>query len=150
MNTAVMFSSKTVEWATPQGVFDDLDAEFRFTLDACATTENAKCAEWLDSADMWSALAKPWNGRVWCNPPYKRGITELWVKKGYEAATQGALVVMLLPARTDVAWWHDYVLKAAEIRFVRGRLKFGNAKSGAPFPSAVVVFRPQNARGRAN
>lgn len=142
MNTAVMFSSETVEWATPQGVFDELDAEFGFTLDACATAENTKLKQFLPSEGLWSALAMPWDGVVWCNPPYGREIGD-WIAKGHEAAQRGATVVMLLPARTDTRWFHEYVLKADEIRFIKGRLKFGGAENSAPFPSMVVVFKPE-------
>jgi len=133
---AGMYSSKTAEWATPQAFFDKVNAEFRFTLDACATQENAKCKYYFNSTQ--NGLEQKWLGRVWCNPPYGRGIGA-WVKKGYESAQAGALVVMLVPARTDTAWWHDYVMRG-EIRFIRGRLKFGDGKNSAPFPSALVIF----------
>lgn len=137
-----LFSSATCEWATPQELFDALDAEFRFTLDACATPENAKCAAFYTKAD--DGLAQDWRGSVWCNPPYGREIGA-WIRKGYQAAQDGATVVMLIPSRTDTRWWHEYVMKADEIRFLRGRLKFGGAKQDAPFPGAVVVF---DVRGR--
>ena len=137
MNTEVMFSSKTDMWATPQEFFDKLNNEFHFTLDVCATPENAKCDKFYTEQD--DGLSKPWNGTVWCNPPYCRQTGKL-VKKAYEEGKNGTTVVMLLPCRPDVSWFHDYILGIAEIRFVRGRLKFGGSKNSAPFPSMVVVF----------
>lgn len=142
MMTAGMYSSKTPEWATPQKFFDALDAEFHFTLDVCATKENAKCVRYFTSED--DGLKAEW-GNVqhpevcWMNPPYGRGIGA-WVKKAYESATGGVSVICLLPARTDTAWWHDYCAKG-DVRFIRGRLKFGDGKNSAPFPSAVVIFK---------
>jgi phage N-6-adenine-methyltransferase len=139
MDTTVHFSSATDEWATPQDFFDKLMATYRFTLDVCATAENAKCADFYTKED--NGLTKYWMGRCWMNPPYGRDI-KYWVKKAYESARDnGALVVCLLPARTDTAWWHDYVLPYGEVTFIRGRLKFGGAKNSAPFPSAIVVFK---------
>lgn len=135
---SVHFSSKTDEWPTPQDFFDKLDAEFHFELDVCATPENAKCDRYFTKRE--NGLLQKWEGVCWMNPPYGREIGQ-WVKKAYESALEGATVVCLLPARTDTGWWHDYCMKG-EIRFVRGRLKFGNASENAPFPSAVVVFRP--------
>ena len=134
---AVMFSSATDQWETPQAFFDVLDAEFHFEVDVCALPENAKCEAFFTPND--DGLAQEWRGVCWMNPPYGRQIGR-WVKKAYESAKDGATVVCLLPARTDTAWWHDYCAKG-EVRFIRGRLKFGGAKSSAPFPSAVVVFR---------
>jgi len=122
-NMAVHFSSKTDEWATPQDVFDRLDAEFGFELDVCATPENAKCPRYYTKRE--NGLLQKWEGVCWMNPPYGREIGQ-WVKKAYTSALEGATVVCLLPARTDTAWWHDYCMKG-EIRFVRGRLKFGDA-----------------------
>jgi len=137
-NLAVHFSSKTDEWETPQWFFDKLNAEFHFELDVCATPENAKCARYFTPEQ--DGLKQEWRGVCWMNPPYGREIGK-WVKKAYESALEGATVVCLVPARTDTAWWHDYCMQG-EIRFVRGRLKFGNASENAPFPSVVVVFRP--------
>ena len=135
---AVHFSSATDEWPTPQDFFDRLNEEFHFTLDVCATPENAKCPRYFTKRE--NGLLQKWTGICWMNPPYGREIGQ-WVQKAYTSALEGATVVCLLPARTDTAWWHDYCMKG-EIRFVRGRLKFGNASENAPFPSAVVVFRP--------
>lgn len=134
-----MFSSARSDWATPQDLFGELDREFHFTLDACATPENAKCPAFFSPEQ--DALKQPWSGTVFMNPPYGREIST-WVRKAYHEAKKGAKVVCLLPARTDTAWWHEHVMKAADIRFLRGRVKFGGSKNGAPFPSAVVVFRP--------
>lgn len=133
------FSSRTDLWSTPQNVFDELDREFHFTLDVCALAENAKCAAFYSPAD--DGLAQPWTGVCWMNPPYGRAIGN-WIAKAHRAAQAGATVVALIPARTDTTWWHEYVTKAADIRFLRGRIRFGDAKSGAPFPNAVVVFKP--------
>lgn len=138
MNKDLMFSSATDLWATPQSTFDALHAEFCFALDVCANADNAKCAEYFTKED--NGLAQPWIGTCWMNPPYGRGIGA-WIRKAYESAKDGATVVCLIPARTDTAWWHDYCAKG-EVRFIRGRLKFGGHKNAAPFPSAVVVFRP--------
>jgi site-specific DNA-methyltransferase (adenine-specific) len=140
MNTDVMFSSKTDLWATPQDFFDELDKEFSFTLDVCALPENAKCkAYYTPEVD---GLSQPWPGRVWCNPPYGREIGK-WVSKAYLSVFSGTadLVVLLLPARTDTRWFHDYIYQKAEIRFIKGRLKFSGARYNAPFPCMVVVFR---------
>lgn len=134
-----LFTSLSTDWQTPDDFFRGLDAEFHFTLDACATPGTEKVAAYLSSANLLSALAVPWYGAVFCNPPYGRRIGQ-WVRHGYESAKEGATVVMLLPSRTDTAWWHDYVM-LGEIRFIRGRLHF-DGKGPAPFPSAVVVFRP--------
>ena len=132
----VHFSSETSEWATPQDVFDELDAEFGFTLDVCATVDNAKCERYF-TAEV-DGLAQDWTDVCWMNPPYGREIGR-WVRKAYESAQNGATVVCLVPARTDTAWWHDYCARG-EVRLLRGRLKFGAATNSAPFPSAVVVF----------
>lgn len=133
----VHFSSTTDLWATPQSLFDELNQEFRFTLDVCAIPENAKCPTFYSPTE--DGLAQPWTGVCWMNPPYGRAIG-LWVAKAYRAAIEGTTVVALLPARTDTTWWHEYVVKAKDIRFLRGRLRFGDARNSAPFPSAVVVF----------
>jgi phage N-6-adenine-methyltransferase len=135
---SVHFSSKTDLWATPQSLFDTLQAEFGFTLDVCANAENAKCLRYF--TEEQDGLAQDWTGVCWMNPPYGREIGK-WVKKAYQSAEQGATIVCLLPARTDTAWWQTYVSRATEIRLYKGRLKFGSATNSAPFPSALVVFR---------
>lgn len=143
-----MFTSLTDEWGTPQEFFDLLDAEFGFEWDVCATAENAKCENyWAKEHD---GLQQPWRGTCWMNPPYGRVIGN-WVRKAYESSRKGATVVCLIPARTDTAYWHDYVMKADEIRLLRGRLQFVSEASqghNAPFPSAVVIFRPEVTEGR--
>jgi phage N-6-adenine-methyltransferase len=140
MNTDLMFSSATDQWATPQAFFDQWNEIFRFTLDVCADAANAKCARYFTRED--NGLAQDWGQDVcWMNPPYGREIGR-WVAKAYRESRAGATVVCLLPARTDTAWWHDYIIPMAKVTFIRGRLKFGDATSGAPFPSAVAVFYP--------
>ena len=136
----VMFSSKTGEWATPQDFFSKLDWRFGpFDLDPCASPHNTKCANFYTEPE--DGLSKDWEGHsVFVNPPYGRGI-ERWIAKAYkESQKDNTKVVMLIPARTDTRYWHDYVMKASEIHFVKGRLKFGDSDNSAPFPSAVVVF----------
>lgn len=137
--TNVMFSSKTNLWETPQAFFDELDKEFHFQLDVCATPENAKCKNFFTEKD--DGLKQNWGGQgtIWCNPPYGREVVK-WVRKAYETSQQGETVVMLLFVRTDTKWFHDYVKDKAEIRFIKGRLKFGNSKNSAPFPSMVVIY----------
>lgn len=133
----VHFSCATVEWETPQWLFDELAWTYGgFTLDPCATTANAKCAHFFTRAE--DGLAQPWSGKVFCNPPYGREIGQ-WVEKAHMSAVDGALVVCLLPARTDTRWWQDYV-RRGHVWFLRGRLKFGQARNAAPFPSAIVTF----------
>lgn len=135
----IHFSSQSNEWATPQEFFNLLDKEFLFELDVCATKENAKCSEYYTKLD--DGLSKSWNNKsVWCNPPYGREIGK-WVKKASEA--RGGIVVMLIPARTDTKYFHEYIYqkKNVEIRFIKGRLKFGGHQNSAPFPSMVVIFK---------
>lgn len=142
MNTEVMFSSKTDLWETPQDLFDELNDEFGFDIDVCATKENAKCSRYFTKEQ--NGILQDWDGVVWCNPPYGREISE-WVRKAYETnLRENNYIVMLLPARTDTKWFHDYIYQKnyVEIRFIKGRLKFGCSKNSAPFPSMVVVFRP--------
>jgi len=134
----VHYSSKTDLWETPQALFDILNAEFNFTLDVCAIPENAKCQNFFTPEQ--DGLAKKWEGRCWMNPPYGRVIGQ-WMKKAYESSLNGAVVVCLIPSRTDTKWWHEYAMKG-DIRFIKGRLKFGGAADSAPFPSAIVIFRP--------
>jgi len=139
MNNA-LYSSNTDEWATPQAFFDRLNEEFHFTLDPCALPENAKCKRFFSPAE--NGLAQNWGGEiVFCNPPYGRAIYD-WVRKcSAEAKKPDTIVVSLLPARTDTRYFHEFIYnKAQEIRFLKGRLKFGNSKNAAPFPSMVVVF----------
>ena len=140
MNSEVMFSSRSDVWETPQAFFDALNEEFNFDLDVCALPQNAKCKNFY-TPEM-DGLSQPWKGNVWCNPPYGREIGQ-WVKRAYISTKSGwaNLVVMLLQARTDTRWFHEYIYGKSEIRFVPGRLKFGNSKNSAPFPSMVVIFK---------
>lgn len=142
MPDAYMPQAQTVEWYTPPEVFDPLHKEFQFTLDVCAADENAaKCDKFIPP--LVDSLTQIWRpDRCWMNPPYGRGIAA-WVKKAAEADT---LVVGLLPARTDTAWWHEFVLRPkAEVRFMRGRVKFlrpdGTRGDAAPFPTVIVIWR---------
>ena len=139
MNTGVHFSSLTDLWETPQDTFDALNKEFNLNLDVCASIENAKLTEFYDKE--MNGLVQSWIGRrCWMNPPYGREIGA-WVEK---AATGGAAVVVaLLPARTDTRWFHNWIYNKAnvEIRLIKGRLKFGGHKNSAPFPSMIVVFK---------
>lgn len=136
----VMYSSKTDQWATPQEFFDELNSEFHFDLDPCADAENHKCNKYFTKEQ--NGLLQDWGGHcVFCNPPYGQAIGD-WVAKCYHEGTkENTVVVLLIPARTDTKYFHDYILHRSEIRFVRGRLKFGDGKNSAPFPSMVVIFR---------
>lgn len=142
MKSDLMFSSATDMWSTPKDFFDKLNTVHNFGLDVCATPENAKCSNYF--TEQQDGLKQDWvsasgGAACWMNPPYGRSITK-WMKKAYETSQRGVKVVCLVPARTDTKWWHDYAMKG-EIQFIRGRLKFGDAKNSAPFPSAIVVFR---------
>lgn len=132
----VHYSSATPEWETPRDLFDALNREFNFQLDVCATPLNAKCARFYTEEE--DGLSQEWKGRCWMNPPYGDVIVD-WVKKAHESAVNGTVVVCLVPARVDTGWWWEHC-RFAQVRFLRGRLKFGNADAGAPFPSAVVIF----------
>lgn len=140
-----MLSSEDMTWETPQDFFDELNKEFDFTLDPCATPETAKCKKYYTKED--DGLSKDWTGeRVFCNPPYGSAIKD-WVKKCGEENTE--ITVMLIPARTDTKYFHEYIYNKpnVEIRFIKGRLKFVGKQKGsgsAPFPSMVVVFTPPN------
>jgi phage N-6-adenine-methyltransferase len=134
----VLFSSEKTDWETPQDLFDKLDEEFNFELDVCATLENAKCAKFYSLVE--EGLSNDWHGVCWMNPPYGKEIGR-WIEKSYLESQKGATVVCLLPSRTDTRYFHDYCVHG-EIRFIRGRLKFVGAKSSAPFPSMIVIFRP--------
>lgn len=138
MNTAVMFSSNTDMWATPQDFFDVINKEFNFTVDVCATAENTKCS--LFFTPEQDGLKQKWEGICYMNPPYGRSIGK-WIQKAYNSSKEGAVVVGLLPARTDTKWFHEYIYNKAEIRFIKGRLKFGGCKNSAPFPSMIVIWR---------
>jgi site-specific DNA-methyltransferase (adenine-specific) len=139
MNTEVMFSSETDLWSTPQTFYDELAKEFDFKLDVCSDGKNYKCLPTYTKLN--DGLAQNWDydsdgGWKWMNPPYGREIG-LWIKK----AKQEGKTVCLLPARTDTKWFHEYIYGKAEIRFIKGRLKFGDSKNYAPFPSMIVIFK---------
>ena len=140
-NVAAMMASGRDDWETPPGIFEPLHAEFGFTLDVCASAESAKCADYFTLDD--DALSRPWIGVCWMNPPYGKQIGA-WMRHAWHAAQAGATVVCLVPARTDAHWWHDYAMQG-EVRFVRGRIRFMGAPHNAPFPSAIIVFRPAGA-----
>ncbi len=138
---SIYFSSESDEWGTPVDFFRELDYEFKFTLDPCCTKANAKCVKYYTKEE--NGLTQDWSKEsVFMNPPYGNEIKK-WVKKAYEESLKGAVVVCLIPARTDTSYWHDYIFKYAhDVRFVRGRLKFVGKKTGyCPFPSAVVIFK---------
>lgn len=143
MINSALFSSNSDEWETPQKLFDELDQEFHFVFDLAATSCNSKCGiKYLNRAI--NSLTQDWtifSGYLWLNPPYSN-ITE-WVKKAYEENLTGAKIVMLIPARTDTQYFHNWIYKNpnVEIRFLKGRLKFSNSKNSAPFPSMLVIFR---------
>jgi phage N-6-adenine-methyltransferase len=137
---AAMMTSTTDDWGTPREFFDGLDHEFSFELDVAASASNTKCDRYYSIED--DGLSQPWAPAIcWMNPPYGRTIGR-WVAKAWHESTLGATVVGLLPARTDTAWWHDYVERRAEVRFVRGRLRFYGIPKDAPFPSAIAIWRP--------
>jgi phage N-6-adenine-methyltransferase len=125
-------------------LFAELNREFNFTLDACASPENAKCPHYFTAEQ--DGLQQTWTGRVWCNPPYGRTIG-LWISKAWESVQSGSaeLVALLIPAKPDTQWWHTHCVRG-EVRFFKGRLRFGAMKYPAPFPSALVVFRNASLR----
>lgn len=138
--TKGMFTSRTEEWATPQYVFDWLDKQFHFTLDVCATDSNSKCDNYITKEE--NGLTTDWGAEIcFMNPPYGREIYK-WMHKAMESAKKGATVICLVPARTDTKWFHETAMNADEIWFIKGRLKFGNGKQSAPFPSCIIIFKP--------
>jgi hypothetical protein len=140
MLSEALFSSKTDQWETPQSFFDELNKEFHFTLDPCADEHNYKCKKFFTREQ--NGLLQDWGGdSVFVNPPYGKEIYQ-WVEKCYwEGHKENTVVVLLIPARTDTKYFHDFILNRSEVRFVKGRLKFGDSNNSAPFPSMVVVFR---------
>ena len=139
----VLFSSNKEDWETPQDLFNELNKEFNFTVDVASSEENHKCSKFYTEKE--NGLIQNWDNEiVWCNPPYGRKIGD-WVKKASES---NATVIMLLPARTDTKWFHEYIYNKAEIRFIKGRLKFGNSVNSAPFPSMIVIFRGSGLNGK--
>ena len=141
MKDNVHFSMESNEWETPQELYDELNKEFSFTLDPCCTKESAKCIKYYTEED--NGLNQDWsNDIVFMNPPYGREIPK-WIEKAFYESERGSIVVCLVPARTDTRYWWDYIFPYAEIRFIKGRVKFiQKGKSApAPFPSAIVIFR---------
>lgn len=137
MINEALFSSDKMDWETPQDFFNALNEEFHFNIDVAASADNAKCHLYYDEAR--DGLSQEWDGVCWCNPPYGRDIG-LWVAKAHNEAQRGVTTVMLIPARTDTRYFHDYIYGKYKIRFIKGRLRFGNSKNSAPFPSMVVIF----------
>lgn len=127
-NLKVHFSSQKLDWQTPKDVYDKLDDEFHFDFDPCPVNPT------------FDGLSIEWGDSNFVNPPYGREIGR-WVKKGYEEYLKCKTVVFLVPSRTDTKWWHEYLMNADEIRFIKGRIKFGDSKNSAPFPSAIVIFK---------
>lgn len=154
MNNALMFSKASDEWSTPREFFESLDREFHFRVDAAATPENTQCVRWFGrpmTASDGDALYGSWvadEGPFWLNPPYSK--CREFISKAAAEACNGCTVVCLVPSRTDTRWWHEHVWDAetnqpragVEVRFIKGRLKFGGCNNAAPFPSVVIVFRP--------
>ncbi len=131
-------------WETPLALFQRLNIVFEFQLDVCATRQNAKCPRFFSPEE--NGLAQPWRGRCWMNPPYGRGI-EAWIQKAYEEAAAGhALVVGLIPAKTDTGWWHDFVA-GTTVHLFRRRLRFNGSKTNAPFASALAIWWPSPGAG---
>ena len=136
----VHYSSKTNEWETPQELFNRYNEIYHFTLDVCATEENTKCKKFFTKKE--NGLLQNWSKDIcWMNPPYGREISK-WIEKAYTESLKGAIVVCLIPSRTDTIYWHNWIFPHAKIEFLKGRLKFSNSKHPAPFPSAVVIYMP--------
>ena len=143
----VLFKSSNDSWSTPMSVYFDLNKEFNFNFDPCPLNSNFNSENITlfksSKPEIFDGLQVDWGSSTFVNPPYSQ-ISD-WCKKAYEEYQKGKLVVMLIPSRTDTAYWHEYIMQATEIRFIRGRLKFGDSKNSAPFPSAVIVFNPLKA-----
>lgn len=138
-NIEACMSSDRMDWGTPDYVFDKLDEEFKFTCDVCASDDNTKCDSYYTEED--DCLTKDWSGTCWMNPPYGRMLPK-FIQKAYEQSLRGVTTVCLIPSRTDTKYWHNYCMKADEIRLVKGRITFVGAPASAPFPSAIIIFRP--------
>ena len=139
-NNEQLYSSRRQDWATPQALFDALDAEFGFVLDAAASEHNAKCRRWIGADSLERDWVRPLHlGAVWLNPPYGKEIGQ-WVEKAYRESLNGGCVVVLTFVRSDTKWWHEWAMKAAEIRLIKGRIKFEGAPSSAPAPSCLLIF----------
>lgn len=127
---SVHFKSQSVDWATPKAVYEELDKEFAFNFDPCP----------LGGVAFMNGLEMDWGTSTFCNPPYGREIGK-WTSKAVKEADKGKTIVLLIPSRTDTRWWQNDIMKAQEIRFIKGRLKFGNATNSAPFPSALAIYK---------
>ena len=127
MAVRVHFTSERQNWKTPKAFYQALDAEFAFDFDPCPPNPG------------FDGLSVEWGKSNFVNPPYNQ--MARWVEKAYQEHQAGKTVVMLIPSRTDTRWWHDFIMRANEIRFIKGRLKFDDQKNNAPFPSAVIVFK---------
>ncbi len=123
-----MFKSTHDNWSTPKEVYEKLDEEFLFNFDPCP----------LNESPDFDGLAVEWGSRTFVNPPYSN--IKAWCEKAFHESKKGKTIVLLIPSRTDTKYWHEYIMKACEIRFIKGRLKFGGSKNSAPFPSCIVVF----------
>jgi site-specific DNA-methyltransferase (adenine-specific) len=134
----VLFSTGKDDWETPEDLFNHFNKIFNFDLDVCADKKNKKLKRYLSEKD--NALIKDWDKKNWCNPPYSNGNQWKFIRKAYEESLKGKLTVCLIPARPDTKAWHDYVMKADHIQYIKGRLRFVGAKSSAPFPSCIVIF----------
>ena len=136
-----LFTSNKDEYATPTDLFNELDKKYHFTLDPCATSENAKCKKYYTIKE--NGLLKSWKGEiVFCNPPYSK--IKLWVEKCFlEFKNNNATIVLLIPARTDTQYFHNYILNQAKIIFLKGRLHFNNSKNSAPFPSILCIYEKE-------
>lgn len=142
MLNSSLYSSDKMDWETPDHLFNGLDAEFGFTHDVAASAENAKCENYFTEED--NGLMQPWSGICWMNPPYGRAVGD-WMRKAVRESERGVTIVALVPARTDTRWWHETAMKH-EIRFLARRLSFKGGNNKAPFPCAIVVIRPPNAK----
>ena len=139
-----LYSCNSVEWETPQNLFDQLNNEFHFTIDVCATSENAKCKRYYTKNE--NGLIQDWqNEIVWCNPPYGREINK-WVEKAFNESAKGCVVVLLIPARTDTKYFHNFIYNIHEVRFIKGRLHFNNSDQPAPFPSMIVIMKQKGVK----
>ena len=141
---AGLFTSFTDEWETPKELFDELNQIFKFRLDVCANKLNYKVKKYYTRAE--NGLHQKWSKVNWMNPPYGREIKK-WLERACEEGKKKNCTVCLIPARTDTKWWHNYVMKADIIYFIKGRLKFSNTENSAPFPSAIVIFGLFNFKG---
>ena len=130
-----LMTSLSPHWATPKGLYEKLNSEFSFDFDPCP----------LCNISNFDGLTCKWGSSNFINPPYGRDICK-WIARAVDVAQGGATCVLLIPSRTDTKWWHDYIMKADEIRFIKGRLKFGDSKNSAPFPSAIAIFKGVNSR----